>query len=124
MAVDTARVNPYLIDYIAQAGAIIAKAAPGVSLQVVSGYRSPARQALLRDQWFSGRRSGLSSEPARDSKHTQGRAVDVGFLYQGKPVPIAQVPREYWNYLASLLEPVGVRWGGRFRSPSLPHFEI
>jgi uncharacterized protein YcbK (DUF882 family) len=117
-------VDPTLADYIAQAARIVGQAAPGLTLEVVSGYRSPAYQAELRDRWDRGVRTGLVVRPARTSRHTQGRAVDVQFAYLGERVAVRATPRDYWLFLDSLLAPVGVRWGGRFRPPDPNHFEL
>jgi D-alanyl-D-alanine dipeptidase len=116
--------DPLLKDYIDQAAAIVDETIPGASLVVISAYRSPQSQASLRSRFRSGSRSGISSEPAANSLHTLGRAVDVQFAVNGQLVPVAETPWEYWEYLAELLEPVGVRWGGRFRSPDPNHFDL
>lgn len=113
-----------LADYIAQAASILGEEAPGVSVVVVSGYRSQEAQRRLRDRFLSGDRSGIASEPAVDSLHTRGRAVDVQFSYRGRLVPVRDTPWEYWQFLADLLEPVGVRWGGRFKRPDPNHFDL
>jgi D-alanyl-D-alanine dipeptidase len=122
VAVD--RLDPILADYIAQAQAIVAETVPGAALVVISAYRSPQSQAALRRRFHVGDRSGLASEPAAESLHTVGRAVDLQFRYAGQLVPVAETPMEYWEYVAELLEPVGVRWGGRFRSPDPNHFDL
>ena len=110
--------------YVQQAAQIVAQQAPGLSLAVVSGYRSPERQAELLARWVSGDRRGLVARPAARSSHSEGRAVDLAFVWLGQPVPVSDTPREYFQFLADLLEPVGVRWGGRFRSPDINHFDI
>lgn len=119
-----AGVEPELAGYIEQAAAIVADAAPGVSLRVVSGFRSGSHQADLRARWDRGDRGGLVVRPAASSRHTAGRAVDLQFAYRGQLVSVRETPREYWTFLDDLLRPVGVRWGGRFRSPDLNHFEL
>lgn len=122
--VGLAGVDPELASYIEQAAAIVAEAAPGVALTVVSGYRSQSHQSDLRARWDRGDRGGIVVRPALSSRHTQGRAVDVQFAYRGQLVPVRDTPRDYWTFLDDLLRPVGVRWGGRFRSPDLNHFEL
>jgi D-alanyl-D-alanine dipeptidase len=116
--------DPTLADYIAQAARIVGQAAPGVTLKVVSGYRSQSHQSDLRARWDRGDRSGIVVRPALSSRHTEGRAIDLQFSYRGQLVPVRDTPRDYWLFLDDLLRPVGVRWGGRFRSPDLNHFEI
>lgn len=117
-------VTPALAFYVQQADQIVRHQAPGLSLTVVSGYRSPAHQQRLLARWMSGDRRGLVARPAARSAHTEGRAVDLGWVWHGSNVPAASVPREYWQFLADLFEPVGVVWGGRFRSPDVVHFEL
>lgn len=119
-----ASVDAELVDYIAQASALLGEAAPGVSIRIVSGYRSPAAQAQLRDRYLRGDRAGIAGEPARFSLHSLGRAVDLQLVYQGSLIPVSETPRDYWLFLAELLEPVGVRWGGRFSRPDVNHFEV
>jgi uncharacterized protein YcbK (DUF882 family) len=97
---------------------------PGVSLRVVSGYRSQARQDQLRAQWDRGDRTGLVYRPARVSRHSSGRALDLGWVVNGRALRVADVPFETWAYLARLMEPSGVVWGGWWQPPDLPHFEI
>lgn len=117
-------IEPELAFYVRQAAQIISDQAPGLSLRVVSGYRSPKRQAQLLASWNAGDRRGLVAKPAVRSAHSEGRAVDLGWVWNGRGIAVSDVPIEYWDFLASLFEPVGVRWGGRFRSPDLPHFEL
>lgn len=117
-------VEPELAYYVRQADQIIRDQAPGLSIRVVSGFRSPQRQAQLLARWNAGDRRGLVAKPAVRSAHSEGRAVDLGWVWNGRGVSVADTPIEYWEFLASLFEPVGVRWGGRFRSPDLPHFEL
>ena len=116
--------DPVLANYIDQAAEIVSQTIPGAALVVVSAYRSAKSQAALRARFLSGNRSGISSEPAAVSLHSLGRAVDVQYEYQGQLVPVAENPRDYWEFLAELLEPVGVRWGGRFTPRDLNHFDL
>lgn len=117
-------VDRTLVDYIAQAAQILGQAAPGVGIRVISGFRSPAAQAELRDRYLRGDRRGIGAEPARNSLHSVGRAVDIQLTYRGQLVPVRDTPRDYWQFLAELLEPVGVRWGGRFSRPDFNHFDL
>lgn len=117
-------VHPELVFYVEQADAIIRAQAPGLSLRVTSGYRSPEHQAELLARWVSGDRRGLIARPAARSKHSQGLAVDLGFVWLGQHVAVSDTPREYFAFLDDLLSPVGVRWGGTFRSPDVNHFEL
>jgi len=106
------------------ARAHIQKNYPGVDIKVTSGYRSAAYQRRLRARWDRGDRRGLVYRPALVSRHTEGRAIDVGWVINGRPVPVAGIPLSAWSYLAALMERQGVTWGGRWSPPDLPHFEI
>ena len=44
---------------------------------IISGYRSPARQRKLLARWNAGDRAGLVARPAERSWHTVRRAIDV-----------------------------------------------
>lgn len=113
-----------LAAYIRELAQIVAEENADVSIRVVSGYRSPEYQSRLRAQWDSGNRAGLVVRPAVRSRHSDGLAVDLAFSYKGYPIPVRDTPRQYWQYLAEILAPVGVIWGGTFRSPDVNHFEI
>lgn len=113
-----------LADYIRELAQIVAAENPGITLRVVSGYRSADYQAQLRQRWDRGDRAGLLVRPAANSRHSSGRAVDLAFSWEGYPIPVRDTPRQYFQYLADILAPVGVRWGGFFSPPDLNHFEI
>lgn len=113
-----------LADYIRELAQIVAAENPGITLRVVSGYRSTEYQAQLRQRWDSGDRAGLLVRPAANSRHSSGLAVDLAFSWEGYPVPVRETPRQYFQYLAEILAPVGVVWGGTFGTPDMNHFEI
>lgn len=118
-------IHPALASYIEQADQIVRdQTENALSLSVVSGYRSPTRQAQLLARWNAGDRRGLVVKPAARSKHSEGLAVDLGFVWAGRTLTVAETPRAYWQFLADLLRPVGVRWGGTFSPPDLNHFDI
>ena len=117
-------VDGYLASIIEQAAQIIERDFPQVSLVVTSGYRSPAHQAYLRAQWDKGIRAGLVVRPAERSAHSDGRAVDVQFTIGGVPIPVRATPLAAFRWLADLLRPAGVLWGGTFRQRDPNHFEI
>jgi hypothetical protein len=110
--------------YVRELAQIVATENPGVSIRVVSGFRSAEYQARLREKWDRGDRAGLLVRPAANSRHSSGLAVDLAFSYEGYPIAVRDTPRQYFEYLAEILAPVGVVWGGRFRPPDVNHFEI
>jgi D-alanyl-D-alanine dipeptidase len=123
---DSDKLHPELLDAIEDLSIALNSAAPTVALHIVSGYRSPARQAELRRAWDRGLRSGLVARPAVRSQHTRGRAVDVQLRHLGPPewgqlVTVADTPFEWWQVLAEWLSAYGVAWGGA-ADPN--HFEL
>jgi hypothetical protein len=44
---------------------------------IISGFRSPAKQAELLRRWQAGDRAGIIARPARRSWHMVGQALDV-----------------------------------------------
>ncbi len=117
-------VRSTLVKAFRVARAHVKKNYPGVDLRVTSGYRSPAYQRQLRARWDRGNRGGLVYRPALVSRHSTGRAIDIGFVIRGRPVPVASIPAISWAYVGALMERQGVTWGGRWSPPDLPHFEV
>jgi len=79
---------------------------------IVSGYRSPMRQAALLDRWKAGDREALAARPACRSWHTVRRAIDVEDDVRAFPA-----------YRDLLLRYTGARWGGQWDPPDPPHFD-
>lgn len=77
---------------------------------IVSGYRSPQKQARLRRRWERGDREGLVAPPACQSWHTVGRAIDVEDHVAG-----------FAPYAYLLSEHTGARDGRSFDDPG--HFD-
>lgn len=84
--------------------------AAGLPAIVVSARRSAAVQKRLIE---AGRTT------ATRSLHLSGSAIDVGFA----SVPTSRVPPDWWSYAGSLWESAGGRWGGRFSTPDVVHFD-
>lgn len=78
----------------------------GVPLIVISGRRSIT---VNRDV------GGVAK-----SQHLEGRAFDV----QVAGYQVAQIPTWWWQSLGQFGEGLGLRWGGRFQSPDLNHFDL
>lgn len=65
----------------------------------------------------------------KKSKHIEGRAFDIAILRDGKPVwdIKADVNGDAipdYDQAGEIGEAVGLRWGGRFKSPDRPHYEV
>lgn len=65
----------------------------------------------------------------RKSKHIEGKAFDIAILKDGKPcwdvkVDVNRDAAADYEQAGAIGESVGLRWGGRFKSPDRPHFEV
>ncbi len=79
----------------------------GIPLMIISGYRTARQNADVGG--------------AANSFHLTGRAFDV----QVAGYTRAQVPSWWWSALGSYAEnALGLRWGGRFSSPDVNHFDL
>ncbi len=62
----------------------------GMDPKITSGFRDPAKQKKMQEDWDAGRRAGLKFRPASHSDHTKGKAVDIT---TNNPNGAAQVAR-------------------------------
>lgn len=65
----------------------------------------------------------------RHSKHIEGKAFDIAILINGKICWNPQLDADKdgvaeYTEAGQLGELVGLKWGGRFKSPDAPHFEL
>lgn len=86
--------------------------AAGYPVVITSSVRDLATQRSLVSAGLSRRLNSL---------HLSGRAFDVDVL----GVSRNNVPAWFWDDLGPFAERLGLRWGGRWRSPYDPgHFEL
>ncbi len=106
--------HPYFRDKVVQL--INLARLKGVELAVVETYRTRAKQAEYKSMGKRYTRTGAGS-----SKHQYGLAVDLVPIVNGQ----AQWHNmQLWRKVGSIGERLGLRWGGRWRSPFDPgHFE-
>jgi len=79
----------------------------GIPLMVISGRRSPELNAQVGG--------------AVQSRHLSGRAFDVQIV----GFRTADIPGWWWNALGTWVEAnLGLRWGGRFGTPDVNHFDL
>jgi len=76
---------------------------------IISGYRSPATQAIVNP-----------SNPA--SKHS--RCPSVAADLRISDLPASTTPFELWGFLGGIWQALGGRWGGTFPTPDPNHFEL
>ncbi len=114
MITDIRALHPYFRDQIRTL--IAACHAKGIELAVVESYRTHAKQNEYK---VMGKK--YTSSGAGRSKHQYGLAIDV--------VPIVDSVavwdnKELWKKIGVEGEKLGLRWGGRWRTPYDPgHFE-
>lgn len=106
--------HPYFRDKVQQLIQIAGD--KGIILAIVETYRTRAKQAEYKSMGKRYTRTG-----AGNSKHQYGLAVDVVPIVNGQ----AQWHNmQLWRKVGVIGERLGLRWGGRWRSPFDPgHFE-
>ncbi|MCK6618007.1 MAG: M15 family metallopeptidase [Cyclobacteriaceae bacterium] len=106
--------HPYFRDKVLQL--IQLARAKGIELAVVETYRTRAKQAEYKSMGKRYTRTG-----AGNSKHQYGLAIDLVPIVNGQ----AQWHNmQLWRKVGVIGERLGLRWGGRWRSPFDPgHFE-
>jgi len=84
---------------------------------LLSGFRNPQRQKELQELWDAGIRTGLAVRPATNSRHS--------LMTFGQPDSLAMDISFSNPSLAGRYAPIfGLKWGGDFRTPDIPHFFI
>jgi len=100
---------------------VVAFRQAGIPMRIISGRRSLLAQARLYAQ---GRVTAgpVVTNALTNSRHVQGRAFDIDFgtwtarMGDGHPL---------WNLAGEVGELLGLKWGGRWKSPvDRPHFEL
>jgi hypothetical protein len=114
MIADVNALHPYFRDRIRQ---LIADCkAKGIELAIVESFRTHAKQNEYR-----GMGKAYTNSTGGKSKHQYGLAVDVVPMVNNKPV---WDNRALWLKVGATGEKLGLRWGGRWKSPYDPaHFE-
>jgi hypothetical protein len=114
MIADLESLHPYFRDKVAEL--IRVCKASGIALVVVETYRTPAKQA---EYYSMGKK--YTRTPGGKSRHQYGLAVDL--------VPVVDSAAVWnndrlWRKIGVAGERLGLRWGGRWRTPYDPaHFE-
>lgn len=83
---------------------------------------SEVRRAGVPLLVISGRRSAITNREAggvTNSLHLYGYAFDV----QVMGYPREALPVRFWAILGAFWEQMGGRWGGRFSTPDVNHFD-
>ncbi|MDX9820635.1 MAG: M15 family metallopeptidase [Syntrophales bacterium] len=87
-------------------------------------------QEEQNDLYARGRtKPGAKVTWTRKSKHIEGRAFDIAILRDGQPVWDMKADVNHdavpdYEQAGVIGESVGLGWGGRFKNPDRPHFEL
>jgi len=91
--------------------------------QFVAGWRRQGVPVLV----ISGRRDfyrNVEVGGASHSLHLDGLAFDVSIYWNGQHLPRDWIPFAWWEQLARPWEQLGGRWGGRFHTQDVNHFDV
>lgn len=99
----------------------------GIDFIVTCTYRSPEEQAELYAQGRT--KPGRKVTWTLKSKHCERKAFDIVIIKNGKPLWDTNIDTNDndlsdWFEAGKIGESVGLIWGGRFKNPDMPHFEI
>jgi len=94
-------------------------AADGLTFKVTSGNRTQAEQDALYAQGRNGNKGPVVTWTRR-SRHIGGRAIDLT-LFSGKN-PVWE--SKHYDRAGIIGEELGLVWGGRWKTPDKPHFEL
>lgn len=117
---DLAALHPHVR---ALAEAFLAACGPaGLDVRIIETYRPDERQAAL---YAIGRTTNLHLRPVTNAKpgeslHGYRLAFDAAPFIAGQP---AWDRTDLFTQMGEIGERVGLRWGGRWRTPDRPHFE-
>ena len=119
---------------------IVEAARQGIALRVTETTRSRDRQAWLysigrtHSHPATGSEKRLTDAPPGRSNHESGRAIDLVPMKlevppAGAPDPaaikaVAWYSFPAWEAIGRIGEKIGLKWGGRWTSRDLPHFEM
>jgi len=89
----------------------------GHNIGITSGRRTQEEQNTLYEQ---GRTTpGNIVTWTKDSNHIGGNAFDIAFIGNNP------YPKGFnWEILGKIGEEIGLKWGGRWKKPDNPHFEL
>ncbi len=114
-----ASLDPSMHSIVRQFLAVAAQS--GIQLRVVSGYRSPVDQEGIYQQGRSTDGPVVTNAKPGYSKHNFGVAFDVAPVQNGE----VYWPNDsnFWSTVGSIGKSLGLKWGGDWAKPDLPHFE-
>lgn len=101
-------------------------ACAGIPFMFTCTYRSQEEQDALFAQGRT--KPGSKVTWVRHSKHQDRLAFDIAILKDGKPtwdvkVDVSNDQFPDYEQAGEIGESIGLRWGGRFKTRDMPHFE-
>lgn len=95
----------------------------GIPLEIVQAERSMQQQAEIYAQGRTQPGPVVTNAKPGDSYHNYGLAFDVvPTVY--KSLPDWNPSGSLWQTIGEIGEGLGLEWGGRWRTPDKPHFQI
>lgn len=98
---------------------------PYITVQILSGTRTYVEQTAIYAQGRTKPGLKVTNAKAGQSNHNFGIAFDIG-IFKGKVYYTGETAAQNKAYLdaAKLIKPVGLLWGGDWRNPDQPHYEL
>lgn len=110
-------------DVARKARALVLEAAKqGISLIISNTLRSTQEQSRLYEQGRTTEGPIVTNAKPGTSKHEFGHAFDVA-VADKNGTPTWPEDNDLWNKIGTIGESLGLKWGGRFKTPDRPHFE-
>lgn len=95
-----------------------------IELIVTQTYRSPEQQASLYAKGRTEPGPKVTSAPPGYSWHEFRRAFDVAIVHFPGDMTQADLYDGPWERVGDLGEGIGLEWGGRWKTPDRPHFQL
>jgi len=96
----------------------------GLTLRVTQGRRSIAEQEELYAKGRTAPGKIVTHAKGGESYHNYGQAIDIVEITPEKQANWRSGDEEFWQQIGALGEAHGFAWGGRWKWPDRPHFEM
>lgn len=98
-------------------------AAENIPTVITCTLRSNEEQDVLYAQGRTAPGKIITNAKAGQSKHNTGEAFDVGLKNQDGSMDWDDT-NPHWLHMGQVGEELGLIWGGRWKHPDKPHFEL
>lgn len=97
----------------------------GLTVQILSGTRTYVEQTAIYAQGRSKPGKIVTNAKAGQSNHNFGIAFDIG-IFKGKTYYTGATAAQTKSYIdvSKLIKPCGLLWGGDWKNPDYPHYEL